>query len=672
MTKQVWNGERFCALLALLAMMAAPALGLTRGKNPRKKTVARHAVRQPQQTAPVTSVQNAVSTGFWSERSYPQGGFFGSPGLWNTQLGETLRPGGVSAGIYLQRYTREPGAQVFTDFSSAWSVGITKWLELNLAMTPYRRDRVGDPNQLSFRGGTFASFNNDNPFARNPLLHGPTYATVGLTFGLLSQDRGDPIGFALQPYVNVPFFQDYNSIVNRFGVGTGEFEEGMNLLADKWLGNAGTVAINLGFRHINEADEGGKLLLPLRNEILWSFGVIFPRKTRLQGIVEDDGRIPYGVGVHSNYFGPTSPVDTTMGIRFSPVAWMGLNAGYRLADNAKYGNDDGWVFGLSFGSRMQRPAPPPPPTITCSADATRVQPGTVVHITSSVTPQGLPYTYTWTTTGGTLTPAGSQTQLDTTGLAPGLYTVTVHVDNGQGGTADCSANVEVYVKPKHPPVVTASAYPSSVLPGASVTLTAHASSPDNRPLTYSWTVTGGKLDSTNQAVVHLDTTGVAPGTDTASVTVTDDRGLSAQASADVTIQTPPPPPQASLATTCKFRLNSARVDNVCKAQLDDVALRLQQDTTATGVIVGFAKASEHAYVPGRASRSARSLRLAQERAANTEVYLMKNKGIAASRLQLRADNTTGGQDAEVWIVPQGATYTGPGQTFHASSLRRRR
>ena len=669
MIKWMWKLQTGTAVLVLLAV---PALGLSRGKAPRKKATHKVARKlRARQTAPETSAQSVMNGS--TPQSYPQGDFFGTPGLWNTQLGETLPTGGVSAGIYLQRYTREPGAQVFTDFSSAWSVGITKWLELNFGMTPYRRDRVGSPEQLSFRNnGTFTSFNNDNPFARNSLLHGPAYSWVGLTFGLLSQDRGDPIGFALQPYVRIPFRQDYNSLINSYGVGTGEFEEGMNLLADKWLGNAGTIAVNLGFRHINEADAGHKIALPLRNEALWSFGVIFPRKTRLQGIVEDDGSIPYGAGVHSNYFGPTSPVDTTMGIRFSPAPWIGINAGYRLADNAKYGNDDGWVFGVSFGSRMARPVPPPPPSVTCSADATVVQPGTVVHITSTVTPQGLPYTYTWNTSGGTLTPASSQAQLDTTGLAPGLYTVTETVDNGQGGTGSCSTNVEVREKPKHPPVVSASAYPSSVLPGASVTLTAQASSPDNRPLTYSWTVTGGKLDSTNQAVVHLDTTGVAPGTDTATVTVTDDRGLSAQASANVTIQTPPPPPQASLATTCKFRRNSARVDNVCKAQLDDVALRLQQDTTASGVIVGFAQSDEHAYVPGRSSRSARSLRLAQERAANTETYLVKTKGIDASRLELRADNSSGGQNAEVWIVPQGANYTGPGQTFDASILHARR
>ena len=38
---------------------------------------------------------------------------------------------------------------------------------------------------------------------------------------------------------------------------------------------------------------------------------------------------------------------------------------------------------------------------------------------------------------------------------------------------------------------------------------------------------------------------------------------------------PPPPPQVSKLDECLFRLNSARVDNVCKAKLDNAALRLR-------------------------------------------------------------------------------------------------
>ncbi len=47
-------------------------------------------------------------------------------------------------------------------------------------------------------------------------------------------------------------------------------------------------------------------------------------------------------------------------------------------------------------------------------------------------PDGDRLTYAWATTGGRLTPAGAQATLNTDGLAPGAYTVTVEVDDGGG------------------------------------------------------------------------------------------------------------------------------------------------------------------------------------------------------------------------------------------------
>jgi len=316
----------------------------------------------------------------------------------------------------------------------------------------------------------------------------------------------------------------------------------------------------------------------------------------------------------------------------------------------------GIVF--NFGGEPPPVLAPPTPSLSCSADATAVAPGTMVHFTGTVSPTGYPYTYTWTSTGGKLEQSQNTATLDTTGLAPGVYTVSSHVDNGQGGFADCKTDVELREPVKNPPTVTASADPSSLLPGAASTLTAVCSSPDQRPLTLGWTVTGGKLDSNNQAVVHLDTTDVAPGTITGTVTCTDDRGLSATADTTVTVEAPAAPPPATLATTIAFKTNSARVDNVAKAALDDVALRLQQDPNAKAVIVGFSDSSE---------RNADML--AKQRAVNAKAYLTTEKGIAADRIEVRSDTTTGGTKAEVWIVPQGATYSGSAQPFDESSVK---
>lgn len=621
---------------------------------------------------PFASYQAQASTSTApGEDQYPssrmQGSLNGNPGLWSTQFAETLAPGEASSGLYAQRYSRAPGGLVFTDAGAGWTVGITDWLEINFNTTPYRRIRLNNPNELTFGPfGTFAQFNPVAPFIRNPLVTGPADWSLGLTFGLLSQDRGAPLGVALQFQENVPYWQNFQNGVNVYGTTTTEPQFLTNVLIDKWLGTGGEIAFNFGYQHNGTADAGGRISIPLRDQFNWDVGGIFPLQGVVQGIVEVNGNTPFGAGVNGDPFETPRPVDITAGVRINPLPWMGINAGYRYGAHEPRTMTTGWVFGLSFGPppATKAPPPPPPPTFACSVDQATVQPGTTVQITSTISPEGN-YTYTWATTGGQLAQSGSTAKLDTTGMAPGMYTVTGRVNNGVGGTADCQTSVEIRVPERHPPTATCSVTPDSVLPGAALTFSAQASSPDNRPLTYAWQISEGRPDTTSQATVHDDTTGAMPGTVTGSLTVTDDRGLTGTCSANATVQTPPPPPQAALATTLQFRPNSSRVDNAAKAALDDVALRLQQDVTAKAVIVGFATSTE---VTGRRPLSAdATLRLAEERAVNAKAYLVSEKGIASDRIEVRHDD--GPQKAEVWIVPQGASYTGSGQPFDESAVK---
>jgi outer membrane protein OmpA-like peptidoglycan-associated protein len=97
------------------------------------------------------------------------------------------------------------------------------------------------------------------------------------------------------------------------------------------------------------------------------------------------------------------------------------------------------------------PKPNHPPTITCSADRTSVFIGERVHITTNASdPDGDPLTYTWTANGGKVVGSGAAVDFDTTGLAPGNYTITVRVEDGRGGAADCSSTVEVKAVPPPP------------------------------------------------------------------------------------------------------------------------------------------------------------------------------------------------------------------------------
>jgi outer membrane protein OmpA-like peptidoglycan-associated protein len=85
------------------------------------------------------------------------------------------------------------------------------------------------------------------------------------------------------------------------------------------------------------------------------------------------------------------------------------------------------------------------------------------------------------------------------------------------------------------------------------------------------------------------------------------------------------------------------VDNEAKACLDEISLNLQRDADAKLAIVGNAASGE---------KGAR--KLAAERASNTKTYLVKEKGIDASRITAYS----GSQDGKVvstTLVPSGAT-----------------
>ncbi len=328
---------------------------------------------------------------------------------------------------------------------------------------------------------------------------------------------------------------------------------------------------------------------------------------------------------------------------------IGMTQAARL-DGARI--QSGAVF--TFGGKPELPV-----GASCSAASpAEVMAGEPVKVT--ITPSNFnpkrKLTYSWQTTGGKA--AGETTAtIDTTGLAPGSYTVTGKVEDDRTGkhhgVATCTSNFTVKEPPKHPPVISCAANPTTVKSGDPATVTATASSPDGRPLTYSWTASAGRITGTG-ANVQLDTAGTPAGPINIGCTATDDRGLTASGNTSVNVEVPPPPPTASKLNEINFpdKKKPWRVDNAAKAILDDVALRLQREADAKAVIIGSATPDE--------LKVKKNANLAAERAYNTKEYLTKEKGIDPSRLELR----TGGEGtkAEIWIVPAGASFTGEGTT----------
>jgi outer membrane protein OmpA-like peptidoglycan-associated protein len=303
--------------------------------------------------------------------------------------------------------------------------------------------------------------------------------------------------------------------------------------------------------------------------------------------------------------------------------------------------------GLVF--RIGNMGPPPvPPSAACSAEPAEVfegEPVTIRATTQNFDPKHK-LTYNWAGQGVNVTGEDAMAKVDTKGLQPGSYPVSVTIADKKL-TTQCSANV--VIKQPRPPQITCSANPATVKPGENSTISCQGSSPDNRELKYTHEASGGQVSGEGSSVA-LSTQGVQPGSSvTVNSTVSDDRNLSANTSTTVNVEAPPPPPAAPEAekiNTLNFKNNSARVDNAAKAILDDVALRLQRDADARAVIDGNSTEKENK-------------RLAGQRALNAKAYLVKEKGIDPSRVEPRTGSEPG-TTADIWIVPAGATFNEQG------------
>ncbi|MGB9103913.1 MAG: OmpA family protein, partial [Terriglobales bacterium] len=315
---------------------------------------------------------------------------------------------------------------------------------------------------------------------------------------------------------------------------------------------------------------------------------------------------------------------------------------------------------LNFGGG----APPPPLAASCSINPTSVMAGEPVTMTATASNvlKNHTVTYDFRSSGGKATPRDNAVAIDTSGLAPGQYTVNATVTDAKAkkmAPATCSANFTVQEPPKHPPTVACSANPATVQAGTPSTITATGQSPDNRPLTYGFTASGGRI-APSGAQATLDTAGASAGPVNVTCTATDDRGLSGSNGTTVNVEVPPPPPTVSKLNEIQFKNPKlpARVDNEAKAILDDVALRLQREPDAKAVVVGNFEANEK-----------NGQKLAEQRAVNTKAYLTQEKGIDPSRIDLRT-GSGGTRTAEVYLVPPGASFDVQGtHTFDASKMK---
>lgn len=94
---------------------------------------------------------------------------------------------------------------------------------------------------------------------------------------------------------------------------------------------------------------------------------------------------------------------------------------------------------------------------------------------------------------------------------------------------------------------------------------------------------------------------------------------------------------------CNFTPGSARLTNICKAKLDEVALRMKQESDSTAEVTGYADSST--------GTPAGNQRLAEQRAEGVKNYLVTRHGIDPSRIDTDAKVTDRAEAVVVLTIP---------------------
>jgi hypothetical protein len=318
------------------------------------------------------------------------------------------------------------------------------------------------------------------------------------------------------------------------------------------------------------------------------------------------------------------------------------------------------------------PMPPPTPlTLACSANPEAVYPGdpTTVTATAGVVNPKDNVIYGWSGTG--VSGNGNTAAVNTASLAPGEYSIQGTAKEGKPGkegskpwlNATCTAGLTV--KAYEPPTISCSVNPTTIKPGDTATITSVGVSPQNRPLTYHYSATGGSVSGTG-ATAEYSSAGAPTGTVGITCYVSDDKGQTASSQASLTVAAPyvPPAPKTQSLCTLSFakdKRRPMRVDNEAKACLDQVALDLKQQADAKAVMVGEQTADETAKTAQQQEAATKRKNVtvdqfAAQRAVNAKNYLVTEQGIDPSRISV-ATGSTGGQTVENYLVPVGANFS---------------
>ena len=150
-----------------------------------------------------------------------------------------------------------------------------------------------------------------------------------------------------------------------------------------------------------------------------------------------------GDGVTGN--GPTASVNTAA---LNPGTYS-VRGSLKEGKHGKEGEKPWQVAGCSASYTVKEFEAP---TVSCSASPTDLKPGDSSTITAQgVSPQNRPLTYSYQTSGGTVSGTGATATYSSAGASPGSMQITCNVADDKGHTATANASVNIQAPPPPPP-----------------------------------------------------------------------------------------------------------------------------------------------------------------------------------------------------------------------------
>ena len=260
------------------------------------------------------------------------------------------------------------------------------------------------------------------------------------------------------------------------------------------------------------------------------------------------------------------------------------------------------------------------PTVTCEPSNLEVTEGQSITLEAKASdPNDDPLNYSWSVDGEEVTADEPSFDFGTVGRSVGSHRTAVTVTDVDGLAASCTFNVNITARPNPPLSLSLGLDKTEVYAGETITATATAKDPDNDPLTFAWKVNGqGRSETTS--TLKIDTSGLAAGNHSVSVTVEDDRGDSQAETKSFKVR-----------EKVVIQVDRARPDNVGKARLDEIAVKMQQNVQLKALITG--------HTDDRGSEE-NNLKVGQKRADGTKDYLVKEHPIDESRIETESAGET--------------------------------